>query len=220
MKSIAVFHPDPKKYLEEVLTAHSNSRPVFLGNPHWGPAELKSASLLIPKGTAVEGINLVPQGMAPTNWPDAWMDCLFIPTGGTGGKVKFVIHNTKTLRAAALGLRDALVARGLSPVLHGASFTPPYHVSGLMPVLRAQFTGGCYGHYDGRFLPNQPLPEIKLPAGGTKIASLVHTQISRILEHSEGLKWLKQFNIILLGGAAVPKPVIDAIRKKGGNMLQ
>ena len=212
MKSIAVFHPDPKKYLEEVLTAHSNSRPVFLGNPHWGPAELKSASLLIPKGTAVEGINLVPQGMAPTNWPDAWMDCLFIPTGGTGGKVKFVIHNTKTLRAAALGLRDALVARGLSPVLHGASFTPPYHVSGLMPVLRAQFTGGCYGHYDGRFLPNQPLPEIKLPAGGTKIASLVHTQISRILEHSEGLKWLKQFNIILLGGAAVPKPVIDAIR--------
>jgi O-succinylbenzoic acid--CoA ligase len=80
-----------------------------------------------------------------------------------------------------------------------------------MPVLRAQFTGGNYGHYDGRFVSNQPLPEIKLPAGGTKIASLVHTQISRILERPEGLKWLKQFNVILLGGAAVPRPVVDAI---------
>jgi O-succinylbenzoic acid--CoA ligase len=81
-----------------------------------------------------------------------------------------------------------------------------------MPVLRAQFTGGAFGHYDGRFLPNQPLPEIKFPVTGTKIASLVHTQISRILQHPEGLKWLKQFTVILLGGAAVPKPVVEAIR--------
>jgi O-succinylbenzoic acid--CoA ligase len=115
---------DPRKYLEEVLTAHSNGRPVFLGNPNWGSTELKSASLLIPSDTLVAGIQLTPQGSIPTNWPEAWMDCLFIPTGGTGGKVKFVIHNTKTLRAAAFGLRDALVARGLNPILHGASFTP------------------------------------------------------------------------------------------------
>lgn len=212
MKALAIFHSDPRLYLKELLMGYTNGRPVFLGNPQWGPAEMKAASLLIPQGTQVEGLNFNPCGSPPKDWPAGWQENLFIPTGGTGGKVKFVIHTTKTLRAAAWGLRDALVARGLSPILNGASFTPPYHVSGLMPVLRARFTGGTSGHYDGRFLSENPLPEIKLPNGGTKIASLVHTQISRILQRADGLNWLKQFDVILLGGSAVPEPVIEAIR--------
>ena len=37
-----------------------------------------------------------------------------------------------------LGLREALVARGLSPILHGVTCTPPWHVSGFMPAIRAR----------------------------------------------------------------------------------
>lgn len=212
MRPLAVFHSDYKTYLKEVLAAHSIARPVFLGNPRWENAELQAAANLIPRGTPVVGNTLSPHGPVPDRWPDHWMDHLMIPTGGTGGKVKFVIHNKHTLRAAAKGLQVALEARGLSPVLHGASFTPPWHVSGLMPIWRAKISGGEYGIYDGRFLATAPLPEIKLPLQGTTIASLVPTQLSRIIHHPDGLIWLRRFKVILLGGSAIPHQVLDEIR--------
>ena len=212
MKALAVFHSDYKTYLQEVLTAHGIDRPVFLGNPRWEHNEMQAAAHLIPRGTPVAGNNFIPHGPVPINWPEQWADCLMIPTGGTGGKVKFVIHNKKTLRAAAVGLQGALVSHGFSPVLHGASFTPPWHVSGLMPVWRAQISGGEYGIYDGRFLPTSPLPEIKLPLQGTTVASLVPTQLSRIIHHPDGLRWLHRFNVILLGGSSIPPQVLDEIR--------
>lgn len=212
MRPLAVFHSDYKTYLQEVLKATGIARPVFLCNPRWEQNELHAAAHLIPRGTPVAGSTFVPHGDVPENWPDQWMDCLMIPTGGTGGKIKFVIHNKKTLRAAAKGLQGALEARGLSPVLHGASFTPPWHVSGLMPVWRAQVSGGEFGIYDGRFLATAPLPEIKLPLHGTTVASLVPTQLSRIIHHPDGLTWLRRFKVILLGGSSIPHQVLDEIR--------
>ena len=212
MRGLAVFHSDYKTYLQEVLKAHAIARPIFLGNPRWGHHEMQAAANLIPRGTPVVGSDLIPHGPVPSQWPEHWMDCFMIPTGGTGGRVKFVIHNKKTLRAAAKGLQNALEARGFSPVLHGASFTPPWHVSGLMPVWRAQVSGGEYGIYDGRFSATAPLPEIKLPLHGTTIASLVPVQLSRIVHHPDGLTWLRRFKVILLGGSAIPHQVLDEIR--------
>jgi len=137
-----------------------------------------------------------------------------IPTGGTGGKVKFIIHSGETLRAAALGLRDALVARGLSPVLHGVTCTPPWHVSGFMPALRARVTGGRHQVIDGRFPETSALPSLDLPADGTRVISLVPAQLTRLLAHADGEAWLRSFQVVLLGGSAVPAPLLVAIRTR------
>ncbi len=213
MNPIAIFHREPDLYLKEFLHAYTQGIPVFLGNPQWNEAEMQAAAQLIPQGTHIEGEAPAPLGRAPENWPELWPDAVFIPTGGTGGKIKFVHHQKKTLRAAVTSLRDAIVARQHSGILHGAIFTPVYHVSGLMPALRAWETKGQFEIHAGKFHPESTLPEIQLPTEGTRLASLVPTQLHRILQNPHGVDWLKQFHVILLGGSAVPATELESIRQ-------
>ena len=160
MSAVAVFHADHGEHLREALRAHEAGLPVFLGNPGWAEAERAEAARQLPRGTIIRGLALEPRGLGTCDWPKNWRGRVMIPTGGTGGKVRFVIHSAETLRAAALGLRDALVARGLSPVLHGVTCTPPWHVSGFMPAIRASVTGGGHAVVDGRFRETDALPSL------------------------------------------------------------
>ena len=214
MSAVAVFHEEHAAHLREALQAHDAGLPVFLGNPRWSAPDLAEAARQIPRGTIVRGLALEPRGLGTCDWPANWRGRVMIPTGGTGGKVKFVIHSPDTLRAAALGLRDALVARGLSPTLHGVTCTPPWHVSGFMPAIRARVTGGQHAVIEGRFAPDAALPSPALPADGTKIISLVPAQLTRLLAHGEGEGWLRAFDVILLGGSSVPAPLLAALRAR------
>jgi o-succinylbenzoate---CoA ligase len=214
MSAVAVFHADHAEHLREALRAHDAGLPVFLGNPHWAGAEREEAARQLPRGTTILGATLEPRGLGTCDWPLNWRGRVMIPTGGTGGKVKFIIHSTETLRAAVVGLRDALVARGLSSVLHGVTCTPPWHVSGFMPALRARLTGGRHIVIDGRFREENALPLIDLPADGTKIISLVPAQLTRLLARTEGEAWLKMFDVLLLGGSAVPATLLAEIRAR------
>ena len=214
MSAVAVFEEEHAAHLREALQAHDAGLPVFLGNPHWAGADRDEAARQIPRGTTILGATLEPRGLGTCDFPLNWRGRVMIPTGGTGGKVKFIIHSGESLRAAALSLRDALVARGLSPVLHGVTCTPPWHVSGFMPAIRARVTGGRHQVIDGRFPEGSALPSIDLPAAGTKIISLVPAQLTRLLAHADGEAWLRNFQVILLGGSAVPAPLLTAIRER------
>ena len=214
MSAVAVFHADHAAHLQEALQAHAAGLPVFLGNPRWSEHDLAEAARQIPRGTLVKGNAPEPRGLGTCDWPKNWRGRVMIPTGGTGGKIKFVIHSGETLRAAALGLRDALVARGLSPILHGVTCTPPWHVSGFMPAIRARVTGGQHLVIDGRFAENTALPSVDLPSSGTKIISLVPVQLSRLLARTAGEAWLRAFDVILLGGSSVPVPLLAEIRAR------
>lgn len=214
MSAVAVFHADHAEHLREALRAHDAGLPVFLGNPNWAGSEREEATRQIPRGTTILGATWEPRGLGTCDFPLNWRARVMIPTGGTGGKVKFIIHSAETLRAAALSLRDALVARGLSPVLHGVTCTPPWHVSGFMPAIRARVTGGRHQVIDGRFPESTALPSIDLPADGTKIISLVPAQLTRLLAPADGEAWLRSFQVILLGGSAVPAPLLAAIRDR------
>ncbi len=211
MSAIAVFHAEHAAHLQEALQAHDAGLPVFLGNPRWSEPDLAEAARLLPRGTIVKGRSLEPRGLGTCDWPKNWHGRVMIPTGGTGGKVKFVIHSAETLRAAALGLRDALAARGLSPILHGVTCTPPWHVSGFMPAIRARVTGGNHVVIDGRFAEGTALPSVAFPSPGTKIISLVPAQLSRLLARTDGEIWLRLFDVILLGGSSVPAPLLAEI---------
>jgi len=214
MNGVAVFHRDHAAYLTAVAAAWGAEEPVFLGNPQWGPAEMAEALRMIPQGTAVAGMELTPTGPAPAGWPAAWRGRTMIPTGGTGGRVKFAVHDPASLAAAVRALRDFLVARGLPPTLHGATLTPPWHVSGLMPFVRAALTGGRHVTLDGRFPPTGPLPAVALPTDGTRVASLVPAQLMRLLARPDGEAWLRRFKVVLLGGSAVPPACLRAIRDR------
>jgi O-succinylbenzoic acid--CoA ligase len=214
MSAVAVFHADHAAHLQEALQAHDAGLPVFLGNPRWSEHDLAEAARQIPRGTLVKGPAPEPRGLGTCDWPKNWRGRVMIPTGGTGGKVKFVIHSGETLRAAALGLRDTLVARGLSPILHGVTCTPPWHVSGFMPAIRARVTGGQHLVIDGRFAENTALPSVAFPAAGPKIISLVPAQLSRLLARTDGEAWLGLFDVILLGGSSVPAPLLAEIRAR------
>lgn len=212
MSAVTVFLPDHATHLREALQAHDAGLPVFLGNPRWSATDLAEAGRQIPRGTIVKGGGPEPRGLGTCDWPLNWRGRVMIPTGGTGGKVKFVIHSAETLRAAALGLREMLIARGLSPILHGITCTPPWHVSGFLPAIRARVTGGQHHVIDGRFGEATALPSVGLPGQGTKIISLVAAQLTRLLARADGEAWLRGFDVILLGGAAVPPPLLAAIR--------
>lgn len=214
MSAVAVFHADHAAYLREALQAHEAGLPVFLGNPRWSAHDLAEAARQIPRGTIVKGEAPEPRGLGTCDWPKNWRGRVMIPTGGTGGKVKFVIHTPETLRAAALGLRDALVARGLSPILHGVTCTPPWHVSGFLPAIRARATGGAHHVIDGRFDEQTALPSVAFPVAGTKIISLVPAQLSRLLARADGEAWLRTYDVILLGGSSVPTPLLAEIRSR------
>ena len=214
MNGIAVFHRDHAAFLAAVAAAWGAEEPVFLGNPHWGPEEMAEAMRLIPQGTTVVGMELTPTGPAPAGWPAAWRGRTMIPTGGTGGRVKFVVHDPASLAAAVRGLRDFLVARGLPGTLHGATLTPPWHVSGLMPFVRAALTGGRHVALDGRFPPTGPLPAVALPTDGARVASLVPAQLMRLLARPDGEAWLRRFKVVLLGGSTVPPACLRAIRDR------
>ena len=214
MSAVAVFHADHAAHLREALQAHDAGLPVFLGNPRWSAQDLAEAARQIPRGTIVKGEAPEPRGLGTCDWPKNWRGRVMIPTGGTGGKVKFVIHSPETLRAAALGLRDALVARGLSPILHGVTCTPPWHVSGFMPAIRARVTGGSHHVIDGRFDELTALPSVAFPAAGTKIISLVPAQLSRLLARADGEGWLRIYDVILLGGSSMPTPLLAEIRSR------
>jgi O-succinylbenzoic acid--CoA ligase len=214
MSAVAVFHAEHAAHLQEALQAHHAGLPVFLGNPRWSEHDLAEATRQIPRGTIIKGSAPEPRGLGTCDWPKKWRGRVMIPTGGTGGKVKFVIHSGETLRAAALGLRDALVTRGLSPILHGVTCTPPWHVSGFMPAIRARVTGGTHLIIDGRFGENAALPSVDLPTSGTKIISMVPAQLSRLLARAEGEAWLRAFDVILLGGSSVPAPLLAEIRTR------
>jgi O-succinylbenzoic acid--CoA ligase len=214
MSAIAVFHADHAEHLREAMRAHEAGLPVFLGNPRWAGAERDATARQLPRGTPILGTSLEPRGLGTCDWPKNWRARVMIPTGGTGGKVKFIIHSAETLQAAVLGLRDALVARGLSPGLHGVTCTPPWHVSGFLPAIRARVTGGTHLVVDGRFAESTALPCVELPANGTKIISLVAAQLSRLLARADGEGWLKKFDVILLGGAATPPTLLAEIRAR------
>ncbi len=214
MRGVLVLHADPAAHLAATLNALDAGEPAFLGNPRWTAEQLDEALRLVPAGAEVVGAVAKPRGMGPCDWPHGWRGRVMIPTGGTGGKVRLVIHDRATLGAAARALAAGLASRGLGAPLHGAVLTPPWHVSGLMPAIRARETGGRFVVADGRFRAEDTLPAVEFPAGGTRLASLVPAQLARLLARPGGEDWLRRFGLILLGGSAVPPELLADIRRR------
>ncbi|MBK8858754.1 MAG: AMP-binding protein [Opitutaceae bacterium] len=121
---------------------------------------------------------------------------LCLPTGGTGGVVKFARHDEWTLGAAVEGFCAHFNLRRVNAV----GVLPPHHVSGLMARVRCAATGGAYLDWNWKDLEAGRRPAIK---GGPWVISLVPTQLQRLLRSRAAVAWLRRFEVVFLGGGPV-----------------
>ncbi len=152
---------DTEQFIIEFLAAVSLEIPVFLADPRWGEVEQQQFIDLITQGTSQPGT-------------------IMIPTGGTSGQLKLVVHSPATLSAAVQGFQEFY---GVAKI-NSHCLLPLHHVSGLMQLWRSIIT-------NGHFSTSQAAPD--------SFISLVPTQLQRWLPSRSD--WLRSFKTVIIGGA-------------------
>ena len=188
---IRVTEPDPRKFMAAFARAMGGSGDIFLCDPNWGSVEKSRVDALLEAKAAnyPSGIN---QGY------------LMIPTGGTGGQVRFARHDAATIAAAVRGF-----TRHFSlPQVNAVGVLPLHHVSGLMAWMRCVLTGGEYLPLDWKAVEAGARPTLPDKADGLTL-SLVPTQLERLLRQDGAAAWLRKFRIIFLGGAPAWPALLD-----------
>lgn len=196
---------EPEAFLGSVFACMAKRTPVFLANPHWMKSDWEQVAQQIKPDIII----------GKTDWPSVYpesqytldrTDTIMIPTGGSAGKIKFAIHTWQTLCAAVDGLCQFL---GITQ-MHACCVLPLYHVSGFMQAVRTFVTHGELLLPAYKTIENgEHIPTI--PAGHSTL-SLVPTQLKRLMEKPDTLRWLKAFSTLFLGGAAISKNVLDTAR--------
>jgi len=139
-------------------------------------------------------------------------------TGGSAGARRWCLQPLAGLQRAATATGDWLLGVGLDPgSCELLNPLPLHHISGLMPLVRAE-----QWRVPMRCLPPQWLRDPALlaenaPLDGERPAliSLVPTQLQRLLEDPCGLVWLRGCAVIWVGGAALPQALAEACRREG-----
>jgi O-succinylbenzoic acid--CoA ligase len=139
-----------------------------------------------------------------------------VGSGGSAGGRRWVQLGVAGLEAAADGLGQWLQEQGVDPAsCLWLDPLPPYHVSGLMPWLRARRLGGRLRWLAPALLrdPAALADACPLPADQPALLSLVPTQLRRLLEHRAGEDWLRCCRVIWVGGAALPQDLAECCRR-------
>ena len=126
-----------------------------------------------------------------------------IPTGGTGGGVRFARLDERTLTAAVAGFCAHF---GLERV-NAVGVLPPHHVSGLMARVRCAATGGEYLAAEWKSIEAGRRP---LLSKANWVISLVPTQLQRLLQSPDAVVWLRGFRVIFVGGGPVWPELAEA----------
>lgn len=204
---VGITSNDRDEWVSAWLAAYANGASVFLANPDWQEAAWEETARQITPDVVFGDWKLVSDGALkpPLHVPPAhW----FIPTGGTGGHVKFVAHNEKTFRASARALSEVCGGEAINSL----SLLPLHHVSGLMPWARAAYTGGAVRFADWHEIRAGSFPE---KAGHEEQLSLVPSQLWQLLECPAACEWLTQFKHVLIGGAACDPRLVANARALG-----
>ncbi|AFY36562.1 o-succinylbenzoate--CoA ligase [[Leptolyngbya] sp. PCC 7376] len=127
-----------------------------------------------------------------------------IPTGGTSGEIKLVIHDFLRISTSVSGFRNFF---GLERV-NCFCVLPLYHVSGFMQVMRSLLSEGSFYLGDYGSLKRGILPEGDF---SDFCISLVPTQLQVLLDVCP--EWLQQFRLILIGGAPAWRSLLEKARE-------
>ncbi len=184
-----VSEPEAKNFMTVFTSAAAGESEVFLCDPQWGIAEKAQVSSLLGSSHPAHSSQL------------GW---LCIPTGGTGGQVRFARHDAATIAVAVHGFTQHFSL----PQVNAMGVLPLHHVSGLMAWMRCVLTGGEYRPLDWKAVEGGAVPALTDKAHGWTI-SLVPTQLERLLRQERAVEWLQKFRIIFLGGAPAWPGLLD-----------
>jgi o-succinylbenzoate---CoA ligase len=130
-----------------------------------------------------------------------------IATSGSTGEPKGVELSAAALLHSARASLDRIGARGGDTWL---ACLPPSHIAGLQVLIRSLLAGAA------------PVVRERLDgaavAAGCQFVSLVPTQLRRLMDGPDARAALSGFRRILLGGAAVPRGLLESAQAAGGNV--
>ena len=204
---------DPKVLLVEANLIHfvaaffaavETGVAIFLGNPSWGGQEWAQVAEDL-KPDLIWGDENLWGHFSSVRLPDVATRSgyIHIPTGGSSGKVRFAIHNWRTLSASA---QATLSLFGENP-LNACNVLPLYHVSGLMPIVRAFISKGHVLFLDLK----DDLPALE---EDVYVLSLVGKQLKDLLGKPEAVSWLRSFRAVFLGGGPAAASLLSEARKQ------
>lgn len=193
---IQVNESDPRKFMAAFARAAASDAEVFLCNPDWGSLEQRQLTELLQ--------SKIDEGLVVPKLPGSEGGWLMIPTGGTGGRIRFARHDSATITAAVRGFTRHFELAQVNAV----GVLPLHHVSGLMAWMRCLLTGGEYLPLDWKAVEGGALPVLPAKTHGWTL-SLVPTQLERLLRSDAATDWLRKFRLIFLGGAPAWPALLD-----------
>ena len=146
---------------------------------------------------------------------------IIIKSSGSKNRPKLCLHTIKNLNKSASSSGNWLKEQGF--ILKNClifNTLPFYHISGLMPLWRSKIWECSYERVDPNLIKNtKDLYDktVKNTLLNKKhlITSLVPLQLSRLLEERNGIQWLKLFDLVWVGGAALSsKTITKCIKEK------
>lgn len=143
---------------------------------------------------------------------------LVLGSGGSSGGRRWCLQPLSHLIASADACAGWLLAQGIEPsrcLLLDA--LPLQHVSGLLPLLRAERWGAQLRWLPPHLLrqPEQLAVASPLPSGRPVLLSLVPTQLYRLLACPQAVSWLAGCAVIWVGGAALTADLAARARAAG-----
>ena len=148
---------------------------------------------------------------------------IIIKSSGSKNKPKFCLHTINNLDKSANSSGNWLEEQGI--ILKNClifNTLPFYHISGLMPLWRSKIWGCNYERVAPSLLKNtKALYENTFNHELTNkhlITSLVPSQLNRLLEERNGIEWLKLFDLVWVGGAALSSEIIAKCIKEKINL--
>ena len=204
VRGVMILEHDPLRFASAFFAAVHMRVPVILANPKWRRVEWEKVVKLVNPAVIFGNSPISEQARASIKHPKS--GTILIPTGGSSGGVKFVIHTWETLLAACEGLSSFI---GPGPI-NSCCVLPLYHVSGLMQLMRSFVTEGQIVFPDFKELQSGKFPSF---AGSSLCLSLVPTQLQRLMAQKRVANRLMTMRVIFVGGAPVPGSVEERARE-------
>ena len=134
---------------------------------------------------------------------------IIIKSSGSKDKPKYCLHTIDNLNKSAISTGNWLEEQGF--ILKNClifNTLPFYHISGVMPFWRSKVWDCSYERVDPNLLKNtKDLYENTIANKFINIkhliTSIVPSQLNRLLEERTGIKWLKLFDLVWVGGASL-----------------
>ncbi|MEM7770373.1 MAG: 2-succinylbenzoate--CoA ligase [Cyanobacteria bacterium P01_A01_bin.37] len=211
--TVVIAESDPSQFLAYFFAAVALNCPVFLANPFWKASEWTQVWQQVQPAVlwGSSAPEECPSPMQPICHDAASLRSLpmsgwiMIPTGGSSGQVRFVIHTWETLMASVEGFQQFFKLTSVNAYC----VLPLYHVSGLMQALRCLVSGGTLAI--APFKQMETSPQL-ICAPHHFFLSLVPTQLQRLMRSPNHCYLLSQFRTVLLGGAPAWPELLNSVR--------